>query len=655
MKTSKKQQKQKEKVAEQSPVSFYDRLNSFFDRNQKTFFIISMLLGALLSILLFDVKVNLSGDDSDYIVYAKSFWEDFRFPGFRGPLYPIILSPFVGIFGMNLILLKSLSAVFIILSVWLLYKTFRDKIDAAILIPCVFLVSICSYLFFYASYTFSEPLFMLLQSLFIYFFAKYFLNENQPVYQLKTDWKKYLILGSIALCMGLTRSIGYGVLGAVILFFAINRRWKDLIYTLSASVLVFALFQLFKTLVWPEAGSAYDLRNYLAKDYYNINGGMEDLPGFLERLKTNSIVYLSASLYQFMGLVKETPSNYIPVSEFRTVLTYILFAVSLILVFKKNKSLLFTGIYVGVMNFISFVLLQSNWGQDRLIVIYYPFILLFLLGGAYYLFQFKKIRSLFFLYPILLICVCIGTLITTKTRVSRNLPILQQNLLGDQLYGLTPDWVNLIKASQWAAKNLDQNAQIISRKPTISQVYTDRRFNGAPGDVTVSIDEIKTLKAQDNHTIVIVAENNVHTFRSPYMLYTFTANSSENYISVGSQEAAAAAFLYSIPSDDLNYFLEALNKAELAYTLDFHNFIENIGNKSIRIYDLEKMTSKLIDSHTDYLLLAQLRVDPTQNTGVYMNNIHRFVWYVSYKYPERFKRIHVVGDQEPCEIVQFIH
>lgn len=653
MKSTRNPQK-KGKIAEQSTISFYDKLNFFFDRNQKTFLIISILLCILMSFLLFDVKVSLSGDDSDYIVYAESFWKDFRFPGFRGPLYPIILSPFVGIFGMNLVILKSLSAIFIILSIWLLYKTFQGKIDAIVLMPSILLVSICSYLFFYASYTYSEPLFMLLQSLFIYFFAKYFFNEDQPSYQLKTDWRKYLILGSLALCMGLTRSIGYGVLGAVILFLMINKRWKDLFYTLSASVLVFALFQLFKMAIWPEAGSAYDLRNYLAKDYYNINGGMEDLPGFFKRFKINSATYLSALLYQFMGFVKETPSNYFSISNFRTFLTYILFIVCMILVFKKNKSLLFVGIYVGVMNFISFVLLQTNWGQDRLIVIYYPFILLFLLGGAYYLFQFKKIRPLFFLYPILLLYICIGTLITTQKRVSRNLPILQQNLLGDQLYGLTPDWENLIKASQWAAKNLDRNTNIISRKPTISQVYTDRKFHGAPGDVTVSIEDMKALKTKENHTLVIVGADNSYIFRSPHMSYVFTSNTTNDYMHINNKQFPAI-FLYFIPNEDLDTLLDALNEIQLVYTLDFNNFIENIGERDIRIYDLEKMTDKLINSHTDYLLLAQLRVDPTQNTGLYMNNIHRFVWYVSYRYPERFKKIHTIGDQEPCEIIQFIH
>ena len=234
----------------------YTRINRFFERNERMFFIVSMILGALMSILLFDIKVSLSGDDCDYIINAQNFWREFRFPGFRGPLYPIVLSPFVGVFGIKLLLLKSLSAVFILLSLWLTYKSFRGIVPAVVLMPALLLTSLCSFVFFYASHTYSEPMFMLTQALFLYFFSNYFLRNSDASYTLKTDWKKYFILGALALCMGLTRSIGYAVIGAVTLFFMVKLRWKDLLYTVAAAVLVFAAFQLFKTVVWPEAGRA---------------------------------------------------------------------------------------------------------------------------------------------------------------------------------------------------------------------------------------------------------------------------------------------------------------------------------------------------------------------------------------------------------------
>ena len=104
-----------------------------------------------------------------------------------------------------------------------------------------------------------------------------------------------------------------------------------------------------------------------------------------------------------------TPSNLPQIDVWRIVIIYLLYFSGLAIVFRRNMALLFVGIYIGVMNFASFVLLQIIWGQDRLIMIYYPLILLFLFGGLCYLFQSKPLRKFFFIYPVLLFVVCGGT------------------------------------------------------------------------------------------------------------------------------------------------------------------------------------------------------------------------------------------------------
>jgi hypothetical protein len=641
----KKPQTEIKKLQEAPTKSFFQKVTDFFERNRKIFFILSMIAGVLMCLLLFDVKVSLSGDDSDYILYADDFWHHFTFPGFRGPLYPIVLSPFIGIFGMNLIVLKSLSAIFILLSVWFIYKSFRDIIPAIILMPALFLVCICSFVFFYASYTYSEPFFMFLQSVFIYFFSNYFLRKEDSVYDLRKDWHKYLILGAIALCMGLTRSIGYSIVGVVILYFAINKRWKDLIYTFSASILVFCLFQLFKTIVWPDAGSAYDIKNYLAKDYYNPIV-IESFTGFISRFVTNSNIYLSAFLCQFMGVIPETPSNIVQTNPFLTILIYLLFFFCLFIVFKRSKALLFTGIYAGIMNFASFVILQSTWGQDRLIVVYYPLILIFLLGGIYYLFQFVTIRKFFFIYLLMILILCIGTFSITANRIGRNLPVLQENMFGNQLYGLTPDWQNFIKGSQWAAQNLDKNAVIVSRKPSISKVYTGRDFVWAPTDITVPFDSLTTLQNTDSH-IVIIVEN---TCQSPYTQYVINAREPLPF----KEKTVNGVTIINLPDTDLEAYTQSLQNQNIAYTLDYQTFFNSIQHINIRIYNPDEIRNYLNENDIRYILLAQLRVDPTRYTGLYVNNIHRFIWCISGKYPDSFRTLHVEGKDEPCEIVEFI-
>ncbi|MDR1938512.1 MAG: hypothetical protein LBQ73_08475, partial [Tannerellaceae bacterium] len=592
-------------------------------------------------------------DDCDYLVGADNFWRHFTFPGGHGSLYPIILSPLVGLWGMKLLLFKSLSAVFIVLSIWLLYKTFRGLVPAVVLTPALLLASICSYIFFYASHTYSEPLFMLIQGLFLYFFARYFLGKDDVSYCLKADWRKYLVIGGLALCLTLTRTIGYSVLGVVVLFLAIRRRWKDLLYMLGAFILVFGLFQLFKSIAWPGVGGSYSFQTLLAKDPYNPALGQEDLPGLLKRYVENSHVYLSAFLYQFMGLIPETPSNFFSLSPIRTLAVYLLYAGCLVLVFKRNKALLFIGLYAGIMNFTSFTVLQSFWAQDRLIMIYYPLILLFLLGGIYCLFQIKALQRFFFIYPLLLLAICIGTLSITKNRVERNIPVLRQNLRGDRLYGLTPDWVNFIKGSQWAAKNLDKDARIVSRKPSISKVYTGRDFIVTPTVLPVPIDTLDFLKNTDDRSIVVI-DASTGVFQGDAMRYLVRCMR-ESHLTINGVKSNTIG-VYAIPNEQIEEMVSLLNTHQINYTLDYKGFVEQCKSVgSIRLYDPDMLLRYLQDNRINYLLLPKLRAaDLTKNTGEYINDVHRYVWYVSYKYPDSFRTVHTIGEDETCEIVEFI-
>jgi hypothetical protein len=502
---------QKKKQSQKTP---FESTNAFFENSKKIFLWIIMIAGVLMSILLFDTKASLGGDDCDYILNADKFCHGFIFPGFRGPLYPIVLSPFVLIFGVNLVLLKSLSAVFILLSIWLLYKSFCNNIKAIILIPALLLVSVCSYLFFYASQTYSEPFFMFVQALFIYFFSKYFLNDEDVKYNIKHDWQKYLILGILVLALGLTRSIGFGALGVVVLYFAIKRRWKDMLFTLAASVIMVFAFQILKNIAWTQAGSAYDIKYYLAKNFYNLNQGMEDFSGFVSRLTQNSNIYISKFFYMFMGLRPENTQTTVP---FLTIFTYVLFAICLVFVFKKSKSLLFVGLYAGIMNFASFIILQSNWQQDRLMLIYYPFMLLFIFGGIFYLFTNKKLRSSRFAYYLIIIIMLTGNLSHSSSKIKTNFPVLQRNLSGNKLAGLTPDWQNFILMSQWADKHIDKDIKIVSRKPSISYVYTGRIFEGIFSVLSLPADSLPEIAPQGKS--ILLADASKHTLPAlkPYL------------------------------------------------------------------------------------------------------------------------------------------
>ncbi|MDR1357040.1 MAG: hypothetical protein LBJ58_05150 [Tannerellaceae bacterium] len=631
------------------------RLAAFFERNENTLFIFSLLFCAVMCVLLFDVKLSLSGDDSDYLISAENFWRHFAYPGGHAPLYPMLLSPLAGIFGMKLLLFKSLSALFIVLSFWLLYKSFRGVVPSLILMPALLLASVCSYIFFYAGYTYSEPLFMLLQSVFVYFFSKYFLTTGQDAsYGLKDGWRKYLVIAAIALCLALARSIGYAVIGAVVIFLLTQRRWKDVLYFNAAFVLVFAAFQILKSLAWPGSGEAYGITRLFSIDPYNPSLGTENFAGIMKRFVENSNIYLSFFLYQFMGFVKETPPEYVLDSPVRTVVTYLLYGLCLAAVFKRNRALLFIGLYAGVMNFTSFVALQSLWAQDRLIMVYYPLMLIFLLGGICYLLRIKALRKGFLLYPLLLVVIACGTLNTTAKKVARNLPVLQQNLLGDNLYGLTPDWRNFIKGSEWAARNLPKDAIIVSRKPSISKVYTGRDFIVTPTTLPFPPEKIMGLKNnRPKGFAFVVSDAAKGVFPGEGVKYLASHIRGEKFSLDGT--AATLVCLYFLPDEEVGGLIEALGANRIPYTLDFDGFIDRLAAiESYRFYDPEDMRRYLLENKIEYLLLPQLRAYPSRKTDQYINDVHRYREFISLRYPGSFRIVHSIGDDEPCEIAEFI-
>jgi hypothetical protein len=634
-----------------------DRFERWTEGRRELLFVLSMGVCVLMSVFLFDVKVSLSGDDSDYIVAADNFRRHFAFPGGHAPLYPMLLAPFVWAFGMNLMVFKLLSAVCLVFSFWLLYKSFYRVLPAAVLMPGLLLASLCSYIFFYAGYTYSEPLFMLFQGLFLYFFSRYFLVPQGDVSYGPGGggWRKYLLVATFALCMALTRSIGYAVLGVAVLFLMLRRRWKDALYMSAAFVLVFALFQIFKSIAWPGTGEAYGISRLFSKDPYNPAMGLEDFPGMVKRFTENSDIYLSFYLYQFLGAIREMPGpEYIFVDSLRTVIIYLLYAFCMVMVWKRNRALLFVGMYAGIMNFASFIALQSLWGQDRLIMVYYPLMLLFLLGGIYYMFRFKVMRKWFAVYLLLLLAIGYGNVNTGLKKIRRNLPVLQQNLLGDRLYGLTPDWQNFIKASQWAAKNLDKDAVIVSRKPSISKVYTGRDFVVTPTALVAPLDSLiafKNRKPADWSILVADAEDGV--FRGDLFQYVGKRVEGNKFFFGGKEVIFFGVYL--VPDEYLPEMLATMTGIGMAYTLDFDDIINQCRNiKSFRFHDPNMMQRYLEDNNIRYLLLPKLRAYTSRKTDSYINDVHNYRDYISIKRPDSFRTIHTIGTDEECEIVEFI-
>ena len=449
------------------------KLDAFFKKNENSVFYISLFFTILFSLLLFDPKVSAGGDDSAYVIRAFKFIKEFKFPTFQGPLYPIILSPFVAIFGIQIKLLKGLSLIFMIGHLFFFHKTFKDRIPATLHASALLIISLSSSYLYFSYQTYVEAFYLFVQSIGIWIFVKYFIDGEEHKFNLKTDYKKYLYLGLVILVMGLTRSVGYATIGVVIIFFMVYKKWQAILPTVASFGILYILYSMLRRLIWGIHGADFSGqgKGLMYKNYYSHAEGKEDLAGFLQRFIDNSNLYLSKHLYIFMGVRKETvPMTVIP---WLTIFTYALFIVAIIFVIRKNKYLFLASVYTGVLCFITFLIIQKSWDQARLIIPYYPMILLVLLASIYYVLKKISNNILKLTLPVIVIIILFSSFKVCALKSKKN------SELKGPWYGQTPDWINYIKCSKWCAKGLPKNAVIGSRKPGISFMYSGgRNFEG---------------------------------------------------------------------------------------------------------------------------------------------------------------------------------
>ncbi|MCB2195862.1 MAG: hypothetical protein KQH79_08370 [Bacteroidetes bacterium] len=517
---SKHKQKLKSK---EKPKDIFERLDQFFDKRGNVFFWISLFFTLLFSFLLFNFRVSEAGDDSAYIFRAFLFVKEFKFPSFQGPLYPIFMSFFIWIFGLNITLLKSLSLVSIIFHLYFFYKAFKGRVSGLLMVYVMIIISFNAFVLYYSSQTYSEAFYLCLQAVFFWFFFNAFVSKAESP-GIKDSWGAYLILGMLILFLGLTRSIGYGAFIAVLLFFAVTKKWKSMLFTTGAFALEFGLFNFIKKIVFQSSASQFStqLTRLMQVDPFDASKGSEDFVGFIARFVGNSNLYLSKHIYKFLGLRPEV----LQPNGFLTLIIYALFFVAIYYAFKKNKYLLFTGIYLMVLIGITFVIVQTRWDQDRLILVYFPLILLFLFSGIYYLGKQKSAKFIQVLLPVLFIVLFFTNLNVTSRKVKENDEYLMQSLAGNQFYGMTNDWINYIKMSQWAAKNVPPDVMIACRKPSISFIYAKRQFYGIYRYSTEDPDKLLQRLKDNNVKYVIMASLRKY----PKQKTEYTINTVQRYL-----------------------------------------------------------------------------------------------------------------------------
>lgn len=458
-----------------------DKLSPVIAQHWRVFLIVVVALSALLMGLTFDPKVSIGGDDSWYLLAAQDFWHGLAFPSWHGSFYSILLSPLIAMWGLALVPLKLLSVLFALASIWVLGIAFRQRLEPLAWLCGITLFAFTPSLITLASTTYSEPLFLLLQSGIFYALFSY---EALPTEQ--KNAKQGLIwlisLGVLTLLLALTRNVGYGAfLALLVYFFAVARDKIRGARVFGVTFLGLLLaFTLYRRLWWgvTDASFSGQLARALQVDFYNAAAGKEDVWGMLTRFALNCKQYLGFHNFHFLGF-----SNFSPY----WVVTVLLVALCLFLLVKswrRDKTLTLLGIYLAAMYGVTFVTQQVSWNQERLVLVYFPLFLFFTLGGVLSFVRRGWLRVV--VLGLFFISLC-ALLFQTAKRV--DMQRIRANLNGDRYAGYTPDWESYLKMSEWVGTHLPDSVVVACRKPNNSRIYGNRPFFGVfklPGEDAVT-------------------------------------------------------------------------------------------------------------------------------------------------------------------------
>jgi hypothetical protein len=462
-----------------------------------TFFRVGLGLFFLAGALLFKARLDLMGDDADYILDAWYFVHTNTYPAFRASLYGLTLGLPVALFGTNVILLKCFSFACAIAAWVLLYRAFRDRVPAIVLYPVLIFSAISHQIQYYSSSNLSEAFFMMIQYGYLALIFALISRLGEP----GRHTRHWGLTGLGGLLLSLSKNVAVAAPISLSVYFLLKKQWKRAGLSLGVVLLFKFAYDFLIRLIYGAATVVGQMGQVMAKDMYHPEYGTEDFAGFLNRFWQNMQIYFSGTTMRALGInIGEGR-----IDEGGTIITALIIGALMLYALRvafvrKNDYMLLAGLYTGVMTVVTFFALQPAVAQDRI----YLMLMLYALYDLATRFAGSAAK---WLMGVPMAIIGILVLINTGKEIEKSFPELTENLAGDTFYGYTPDWMDYLEMGQWVAENIPADSVVAARKPNSLTVYTNGRpFYGIykfPTDK--SADELLEILKQDRVSYMILA------------------------------------------------------------------------------------------------------------------------------------------------------
>lgn len=417
-----------------------------------------------------------------------------EFPDFfhtaNAPLYPFVLSLLYIIFGFKFILFKAFSVLFTVLAIYFTHKALQGRISAFFLTFCTLMFAINVHIIYFSHHSFTEAFYIMLQG--IFFFTLFRLTDTAKESSL--SWKGGLLCGFLIFLLVLAKTAAIGAIPAIILYALLFKKWKEGLSVGAGFAFCFGLFHLIKKAIWGKYLSTLEysqLDVLLRKDPYKPELGNDSFSELIQRFFDNYELYISKRWFDIIGLIPDA-------TEPKNMLGFAFLLLSLFTLYtlfkNKNKHLWHIALYSMGLTAVSFLALQKNWDQLRIILIFLPFYLILSFYGLYSFFKSRNNYVIQLLVTFIFAILIIVNINRSFKFLAANFPNTIKNFKGNKYAGYTPDWENYIKMSEWIGENLKSDSVLVAcRKPPVSFVHSGGKLFAG----------IYTIPSEDADSLVI--------------------------------------------------------------------------------------------------------------------------------------------------------
>lgn len=624
--------------------SSFQKLDTYFQKHQNLYFYLSMAFLTIFSILLFDVRISEGGDDSGYLLSAKKFIEGESFPSYHGAFYSILIGWFIKLIGFKLIVFKLFSLLFLLGHQVFLYLALKDRVSPFVLISTLLVSSLCSGLIYFGSQTYTEAFFIFLQGAFLFVFFKYLFDVPNNFSHLKSSWPAYLAMGAIMLMIYTTRNVGIVTLLTILLYLLLEKKYIPALYTFGFYQVFSIPYGMYKRFAWgiTETDMSGQLAIIMQKHPYNKALGTEDFAGIMTRIIENLKNYLSKIFLQQIGL-KDMANN--DTSIFVALLIVVLLLAGLVLAFiNKNRVLKFLLLYLGMALGVTFVALHQMWAQARMIIVFIPLLLITLTWTFGAISRYKSLTILKFIPIILLTLITFKSFGISARKASQHQKVLSKNLSGNRYYGFTTDWVNYLKMSAWAARKVEADIQIASRKPAMSFIYGNGREFYPMYRLPIQYADSVMADVESSPMKAYFIKETELRKQTAQIFYAFKSN-----MLAGISVDNVLYGVYLIPEEQVAAIEQALDQTTSLVAIkgadDFRAKVLATANKTTAVIP-DDLLNRLRENNVQYLIVGSLRVNPKMKTDRTINTVARYIAGIQLKYPSIAKQVHQIGTNE---------